>query len=104
MTVRFVSVMRRTVLNRKGDCVTWGHANEPVGALDGPMGMVWPEGIFGLPSRSESKYLGSRRKPGESSECLPLEKASGALLNGSPPKPLPKAVRSSIGVFFAPGS
>jgi hypothetical protein len=37
--VRLVSVMRRTVLNKNGDCFTCGQAYEPVGAAVGPMGI-----------------------------------------------------------------
>ena len=47
--VRLVSVMRRTVLNMNGDCITCGHA---YGVVEPLMGIEYPLGIFGLPSRS----------------------------------------------------
>ncbi len=44
--------MRRTVLYWKGETICCGHAKEPVGAADGPIGIDCPLGTFGLPSRS----------------------------------------------------
>jgi hypothetical protein len=52
LIVRFVSVIRRTVLNITGDLFTCGQASVAVGALDGPMGMDSPLGMFGFASRS----------------------------------------------------
>ena len=48
-SVRWVSVIRRTVLNMNGDWLTCGHAS---GVVEPVTGIAWPLGILGLPSRS----------------------------------------------------
>ena len=51
-SVRFVSVIRRTVLNITGELFTCGQASAGVGAFDGPIGIDYPLGMFGFASRS----------------------------------------------------